>query len=94
MTYSRVNYRASLRAGRDRRGGRPEMSTAVDARIPHVPLAVRSPLLAAIFDRQLFWQSSPICARLYGNVTDTVVVAIADGDYTYISMRKEYDGAY
>jgi hypothetical protein len=79
MTYSRVNYRGPLRTGRDRRHGRPEISTAVDAGVPHVPLA-RSPLLATIpVERQLFRQSSPICAALYGNITHSVVVAVADG---------------
>jgi hypothetical protein len=75
MTYSRVNYRAPLRVGRDHRRGRPEMCTGVDAGVPHVPLLARSLLLATIpVDGQLFWQRSPICAALYGNVTHSVVV--------------------
>jgi hypothetical protein len=73
MAYSRVNYRAPLRVGRDRRRGRPEMRTAVDAGVPHVPLA-----RTLLIDRQLFWQRAPICAELYGNVTHSVVVAVAD----------------
>ena len=74
MTYSRVKYRAPLRAGRDRRHSRPEKSTTVDARVPHVPLfaTIRT-------DRKFFWQSTPICVRIYGNVTHSVVVAVADG---------------
>ena len=93
MTHSSVNYRAPLCVGRDRRRGRPEMSTAVDAGIPHVPLGL---LLVAIpvADRQLFRQSSPICAGLYGNVTHPVVVVTQTGLYTYISMKKGYGDAY
>lgn len=73
MTYGRVDYRAPLRVRRDRRRGRPEMPTAVDTGVPHVPLLARGPLLATIpVDRQLFWQRSPICAALYGNVTHSV----------------------
>ena len=79
MTYSWVNYRAPLRVGRDHRRSRPEMPTAVDARVPHVPIA-RTPLLLATLpaDRQLFWQRPPICIELYSNVTHSVVVAVAD----------------
>jgi hypothetical protein len=74
MTHSRVNYRAPLRAGRDRRHGRPEISTVVDARVPDVLFPATIPS-----DRQFFWQSSPICAALYGNVTHSVVVTVAGG---------------
>lgn len=76
MTHSSVNYRAPLCIGRDRRRGCPEMSTAVDTGIPHILFAPWGPFIAAIpvNDRQLFWQRSPICAGLYGNVTHPVVV--------------------
>jgi hypothetical protein len=73
MAYSRVNYRAPLRVGRDRRRGRPEMS------LPSMREYLTSlwPELFSLID-QLFWQRAPICAELYGNVTHSVVVAVAD----------------
>ncbi len=89
MTHSGVNHSAPLRTGRHLGRRRPEMSTAVYAGVSYVPLAPRSPLL--IIDRQLFRQRSPVRPGFYGNITHSVVVAVA---YTYISMRRGSGDAY
>jgi hypothetical protein len=73
-TYVGVNHRATLRIGRDRRHRRPEMPTAVEAGVPHVPL-LRSLLRVtrARRYRQLLRQRAPVCTALHGNVTHPVV---------------------